>query len=166
MLSIWITSRPSMRVSKWISSASSDEYLPKGNLYKRLELHLVDESRVQERQQVKDQQLYAPAQTWQRYFMQGHMIDVKRCRATSGERNVIEHIKAPIFLEAVLAIEIMWKPKLSSEENLRDLKRWFLLINRSSHFNIIATVILGWSNKTSWVFKHWNQKFTSCPKVL
>ena len=52
-----------MRVSKWISSASSDEYQPKGNLYKRLELHLVDESRVQERQQVKDQQLYAPAQT-------------------------------------------------------------------------------------------------------
>ena len=28
-------------------------------------------------------------------------------RATSGERNFIEWIKAPIFLETVLAIEIM-----------------------------------------------------------
>ena len=35
------------------------------------------------------------------------MVDLKKYRATSGERNVIEHIKAPIFLEAVLAIEIL-----------------------------------------------------------
>ena len=30
-----------------------------------------------------------------------------RYRPTSGERNFIKQIKAPIFLEAVLAIEIM-----------------------------------------------------------
>ena len=34
------------------------------------------------------------------------MVDLYRYRATSGERNFIERIKAPIFLEAVLAIEI------------------------------------------------------------
>ena len=79
-------------------------------------LHLDNEPRVQERQQGKDQQFYAPAQTWQKYSMEGHMVDLKRCRATSGERNFIEHIKAPIFLEAVLAIEIMWAPKLNFEE--------------------------------------------------
>ena len=32
---------------------------------------------------------------------------IRAHRATSGERNFIEQIKAPIFLEAVLAIEIM-----------------------------------------------------------
>ena len=30
------------------------------------------------------------------------MADLKRYRATSGERNLIERIKAPIFLEVVL----------------------------------------------------------------
>ena len=35
------------------------------------------------------------------------IISKKLYRATSGERNFIEQIKSPIFLEAVLAIEIM-----------------------------------------------------------
>ena len=38
------------------------------------------------------------------------MADLQKYRATSRERNCIEGIKAPIFLEAVLAIEIMQKP--------------------------------------------------------
>ena len=81
--------------------------------------------------------------------MQGHMLDLKRYRTTSGKRNFIEKIKVPIFLEAVLAIEIMWEPKLNLEENLWDLKRWFLLKSRPSYFNIIAIapVILDWSTK-------------------
>ena len=50
-----------------------------------------DEPMLQDRQQVKYQQFYAPAQTWQKYSMQGHMVDLKRHRATSGERHFIEH---------------------------------------------------------------------------
>ena len=76
---------------------------------------------VREKQQVKDHQSCisaflayltiptpgAPAQTWQQYSIRGRMVDLYRNRATSGERNFIERIKAPIFLEAVLTIEIM-----------------------------------------------------------
>ena len=38
--------------------------------------------------------------------------------ATSGERNFTERIKTPIFLEEVLAIEIMLEPKSNLEEKL------------------------------------------------
>ena len=40
-------------------------------------------------------------------FIHGHMVDSLRYKATSGEQNLIERIKAPIFLEVLLAIEIM-----------------------------------------------------------
>ena len=55
------------------------------------------------------------------------MADLKRYRATSGERNLIERIKAPIFLEEVLAIEIMLEPLSNLEEkvNARILKDAF-----------------------------------------
>ena len=84
--------------------------------------HFNNEQRVQEKQQMKTSilhdcfcsfpnnskyQLGAPAQTWQQYFIHGHMVDLWRYRATSGERNFKEQNKAPIFLETVLAIEIM-----------------------------------------------------------
>ena len=39
-------------------------------------------------------------------------------RAISGERNLTEQIKAPIFLEVVLAIEIMKEPQSNLEEKL------------------------------------------------
>ena len=39
-------------------------------------------------------------------------------RGTSGERNFIERIKAPIFLEAVLAMEIMQEPQSNLEEKV------------------------------------------------
>ena len=39
--------------------------------------------------------------------MHDRIVDLQRYRATSGERNFTERIKASIFLEAVLAIEIM-----------------------------------------------------------
>ena len=57
--------------------------------------------------------------------MQGHVVDLKRYRATFGERNVTEQIKASIFLEAVLAIEIMCETKMEfrRKRQLWDLKR-------------------------------------------
>ena len=36
-----------------------------------------------------------------------YMVDLQRYRTTLGQRNFIEKVKAPIFLEAILAIEIM-----------------------------------------------------------
>ena len=42
--------------------------------------------------------------------MQSQTVDLQRYRATSGERNFIKQIKAPIFLETVLAVEIMYEP--------------------------------------------------------
>ena len=34
------------------------------------------------------------------------MVDLQRYRATSGGRNFIERIKAPIILETVLAVDL------------------------------------------------------------
>ena len=71
-------------------------------------LHFNDEPRVQGRQQVKDQQscisvstsldMTTVLHTW----LYGRFIQIQ----SKKERNFIERIKAPIFLEAVLAIEI------------------------------------------------------------
>ena len=82
--------------------------------------HFDDEPRVQEKQQVKDQQscvsvfvacLTNPSSNWEHQPGRDNSIpymDVWQIyRDTSGERNFTERIKAPIFLEAVLAIEIM-----------------------------------------------------------
>ena len=41
------------------------------------------------------------------YSMHGRIVDLWRYRATSGKRNFIERIKVPIFLETVLAIDMM-----------------------------------------------------------
>ena len=64
--------------------------------------------------------------------MQGRMVDLKRYRATSEERNFIERIKDPIFLEAVL------EPQSNLEES-----------NSASFFTSIAPVLLDGSNETS-----------------
>ena len=97
-------------------------------------LHFNDEARVQERQQVKDQQSFlsnnskkqlgAPAQTWRQYSIHNHMADLLRYRATSGERNSIEQIKAIIFLEAALATETVqeFSSNLKEEVNPSILK--------------------------------------------
>ena len=52
------------------------------------------------------------------------MVDFQRYRATLGETNFIERIRAPIFLETVLAVEIMQEPQSNLEEkdNLSILK--------------------------------------------
>ena len=85
-------------------------------------LHFDNEPRVPEKQQVKNQQFYIsifvanptiPSSNCEHQprhdnsFMHRHMVDLQRHRATSEERNFIQQIKAPIFLEAILAIEIM-----------------------------------------------------------
>ena len=41
-------------------------------------------------------------------------MDEWQYRATPGEKKFIERIKAPIFLEAVLAIEIIYKGPIST----------------------------------------------------
>ena len=46
--------------------------------------------------------------------MHVRMVDLLRHRATPAERKLTERIKAPIFLEAILAIDIM----LESQSNL------------------------------------------------
>ena len=81
--------------------------------------HFNKEARVQKNQQVKDEQscifVFVDCQAIPR-SNQGHQprrdnsipyLDVRKCRATSRERNFIKRIKAPTFLQAVLAIEMM-----------------------------------------------------------
>ena len=46
------------------------------------------------------------------------MVDLWRYRATSGEGNFIEQIKAPIFLEVLLAVEVMKKPLFNLEKKV------------------------------------------------
>ena len=43
----------------------------------------------------------------------GRFIEIRRIL---GERNLIEQVKAPIFLKAVLAIEIIQEPQSNLEE--------------------------------------------------
>ena len=50
--------------------------------------------------------------------MHGRMADLKRYRAISGERNFIERTKAPIFFEAVSAIEIFKRSQLNLKEKV------------------------------------------------
>ena len=87
----------------------------------------------------------ASTQMWQQYSIHGHMVDLQRYKANSGERNFIEQLKAPIFLEAVLAIGIM-------QVNLSILKDDFCSRTDPSIFTSIEPLLLDWSNKTSWVF--------------
>ena len=90
----------------------------------------------------------------QQYSMHGQMLDLQRDIATSAERNFIEQIKAPLFSEALLAIEIIQELQFKLEEkvNSQHLKKWFFLKNRLIHFTSIAPLLLDQSNETSWVF--------------
>ena len=90
----------------------------------------------------------------QQYSMHGQMLDLQRDIATSEERNFIEQIKAPLFSEALLAIEIVQELQFKLEEkvNSQHLKKWFFLKNRLIHFTSIAPLLLDQSNETSWVF--------------
>ena len=59
------------------------------------------------------------------YSMHGQMLDLQKHIATSGERNFIEQIKAPLFSEALLAIEIIQELQFKLEEkvNSQHLKK-------------------------------------------
>ena len=55
--------------------------------------------------------------------MHDRMLDLLRYKATSAETKFLKPIKAPIFLEAVLAIQIISEPKSNLEEKVNsDLK--------------------------------------------
>ena len=78
--------------------------------------------------------------------MHGRMVDLWRYRASSGERNFVERIKAPIFLEAVLAIEIMQEPQSNLEKKVDSS---ILKYDDPSILRSIAPELLEQSNKTS-----------------
>ena len=46
------------------------------------------------------------------------MLHLQRYRATSRERHFLEQINAPIFLEVILVIEIMYEPHSYLEEKV------------------------------------------------
>ena len=79
------------------------------------------------------------------------MVDLYRYRETSGERNFTEQIKAPIFLEGLLAIEIMSEPQSNLEEkvNPSTLKDDFSSRTNPYIFTSIVPVLLDQSNETS-----------------
>ena len=56
--------------------------------------------------------------------MQGCITDLLKYKATSEETNFIERIKAPIFLEGVLAIDNVRGPiRFRRESQTQNLKR-------------------------------------------
>ena len=69
--------------------------------------------------------------------------------------------KAPIFLQVVLATEIMKETQSNLEEknNLSILKDGFFPKTDPSIFTLTAPVLLDRSNKTSSIFQHRNQSF-------
>ena len=79
------------------------------------------------------------------------MIDLQRYRATSGDRHFKKRIKAPIFLEAVLAIQIMQEPhpNLEEKDNPSILKDGVSSRTDPSIFTSIALVLLDRSIETS-----------------
>ena len=83
--------------------------------------------------------------------MHGRMVDLWRYRASSGERNFVERIKASIFLEAVLALEIMQEPQSNLEKKVDSstLKDDFSSRRDPSILTSIAPELLDQSNKTS-----------------
>ena len=83
--------------------------------------------------------------------MHGRMVDLQIYRATSGKSNVIERIKAPIFLEVVLTIDITEEPQSNLEEKVNPnlLKDYFFSRTDPSIFTSIVPVLLDRSNETS-----------------
>ena len=82
------------------------------------------------------------------------MVDLQRYNVTSGERNFIERIKTPIFLEPVLPIEILQEPQYNLEDKVKPsiLKDDFSSKTDPFIFTSIAPVLFDRSNETSSVF--------------
>ena len=94
------------------------------------------------------------------------MVDLYIYKTTWGERNFTEGIKAPILLQAVLAIEIIKEPQSNLEEKVNPsiLKDDFSSRIDPCIFTSIAPVLLVTGQiKTVGFFQHWNQQATSCP---
>ena len=70
-----------------------------------------------------------------------------RYRVTSGERNIMKQIKAPIFLRADLTIETI--QTLKEKVNPSILKDYFSSRKDPSIFTSIAPMLLDPSNETS-----------------
>ena len=113
--------------------------------------HFDDEPRVQEKQEVKDQQsCTSPDVTTVLHTRAyGRFIEIQ----SNLRRNFTERIKAPIFLEAVLAIEI--ERVQESQSNLEEkvnpsiLKDDFSSRTDPSIFTSIEPLLLDRSNETS-----------------
>ena len=71
------------------------------------------------------------------------MVHKQRYRTTSGETDFIERIKAPIFLEKLLATEIIYELQSNLEEKVNPsiLKDDFLLKTRPTYFHINSTSV-------------------------
>ena len=64
--------------------------------------------------------------------------------------NVIAQIKAPIFLEVVLVIEIMYEPQSNLEEDVNPILKYdFSSRADPSIFTSVAPVLIDQSNETS-----------------
>ena len=83
--------------------------------------------------------------------MHGRIVNLWRYRATSEERNLKEQIKAPIFLEELLAIEIIQESQSNFEEKVNSsiLKAQFYSRTDLFIFASTAPVLFDWSNETS-----------------
>ena len=77
------------------------------------------------------------------------MVDLQGYKATSEERNFIERIEFPIFLEAVLAIMKELQSNLEETINPSILKDDFSSRTDPSFFTSIEPLLLDWSNETS-----------------
>ena len=84
-------------------------------------------------------------------WVYGRFIEIQ----SNFKREKLQPIKAPIFLEVVLAIEIMQKPQSNLEEkvNTSILKDYFSSRTDPSIFTSIEPVLLDRSNETSEINK-------------
>ena len=111
-------------------------------------------------------QLEAITRTWQQYSMHGHMIDLQRYRATSGERNFIEQTNPPIFLENRDNVRALIQ--FRKESQLQHLKRWFFLKKRCTHSHINSTSVIRlikW-NKLSFYSIYFNKPLPALNQCL
>ena len=79
------------------------------------------------------------------------MVDLQRYSETPGERNFIEQIKVPIFLEAVLPIEIVQERQSNLEKKVNHsiLKDYFSSRTDPLTFRSTEPVLLDQSNEVS-----------------
>ena len=134
--------------SRWVKSPT--EAVSAGS--KVIHTHFSSLSRLSK------EQLEVTAQAWQQYSMQNLMV---------GERGFIEEIKAPIFLEAVLAIETIQMSLFNLEEkwNLNFLDDDFFIQDPSFSTSAIPQLLerLKETNRLFPALLTYWQQATFCP---